>query len=136
MNTIRIIFGFVHFGMALIVAVQFLASPMYGGDLNGTIWDLVSIMMAVGVVAALVFALLRIREDSGSDDWGSRVMLIASLALFLLFFRLFFSSQVFDSGEKPPFEFRLLMWYGIDVLFIIVNLFVGRHLLRGTKREN
>lgn len=119
--------------MALIVAMQFLASPMYGGDLNGTIWDLVSIMMAVGVVAALVFALLRVREDSASDDWGSRVMLIASLALFLLFFRLFFSSQVFDSDEKPPYEFRLLMWYGIDVLFIIVNLFVGRYLLRGTK---
>ena len=119
--------------MSLIVAMQFLASPMYGGDLNGTIWDLVSIMMAVGVVAALVFAWLRIREDSASDDWGSRVMLIASLALFLLFFRLFFSSQVFDSDEKPPYEFRLLMWYGIDVLFIIVNLFVGRYLLRGTK---
>ena len=133
MNTIRTIFGFVHLGMALIVAMQFLASPMYGGDLNGTIWDLVSIMMAVGVVAALVFALLRVREDSASDDWGSRVMLIASLALFLLFFRLFFSSQVFDSDEKPPYEFRLLMWYGIDVLFIIVNLFVGRYLLRGTK---
>ncbi len=133
MNTIRTIFGFVHLGMALIVAMQFLASPMYGGDLNGTIWDLVSIMMAVGVVAALVFALLRVRENSASDDWGSRVMLIASLALFLLFFRLFFSSQVFDSDEKPPYEFRLLMWYGIDVLFIIVNLFVGRYLLRGTK---
>ena len=136
MNAIKTTFGYVHFGMALIVALQFLVSPMYGGDLNVTIWDLVSIMMAVGVVAALVFALLRFREDAGSDDWGSRVMLIASLASFLLFFRLFFSSQVFDSDEKLPYEFRLLMWYGIDVLFVIVNLFVGRYLLRGTKSEN
>ena len=122
--------------MAVIVALQFLASPMYGGDLNGMIWDLVSIMMVVGVVAALAFAVLRIREDVGVNEWGSRVMLIASLVLFLLFFRLFFSSQVFDSDEKPPFEFRLLMWYGIDVLFVIVNLFVGRYLLRGTKAGN
>ncbi len=132
MKATKTIFGYVHIALALVVAVQFLVSPMYGGDLNGTIWDLVSIMMAVGVVASLVFAVLRVREDSASGDWGPRVMLIASIALFLLFFRLFFSSQVFDSDERPPFEFRLLMWYGIDVLFVIVNLFVGHHLLRGS----
>lgn len=133
MKATKTIFGYVHFGLALIVAIQFLASPMYGGDLNGTIWDLVSIMMVVGIVASLVFAVMRMREDSDSGDWEPRVMLIASIALFLLFFRLFFSSQVFDSDEKPPFEFRLLMWYGIDVLFVLVNLFIGRYLLRGSK---
>ena len=93
-------------------------------------------MMAVGVVASLVFAVIRLREDSDSGGWGPQAMLIASIALFLLFFRLFFSSQVFDSAEKPPFEFRLLMWYGIDVLFVVVNLFVGRYLLRNTKAGN
>ena len=136
MEAIKRVFGYVHIAMALIVAVQFLASPMYGGDLNDEIWDAVSIMMAVGVVAALVFAAMRIREESESGVWGSRVMLIATIALFLLFFRLFFSSQVFESDEKPPYEFRLLMWYGIDVFFVIVNLFMGRYLLRGSNAGN
>ena len=133
MKTIKNIFGYAHIVLAIIVAAQFLASPMYGGDLNGTVWDLVSILMSVGVVSALVFASIRVREDSGSGDWGPRVMFVATVALFLLFFRLFFSSQVFDSDEKPPLEFRLLMWYGIDVLFVLVNLFVGRYLLRGSQ---
>ena len=135
MKATKTIFGYVHFGLALVVAVQFLASPMYGGDLNGTIWDIVSIAMAVGALSALIFAVIRVRESEGSSDVSGKVMLIASIVLFLLFFRLFFSSQVFDSDEKPPFEFRLLMWYGIDVLFVIVNLFVGRYLLRGSNTK-
>ena len=48
MTAIKTIFGYVHCGMALIVAIQFLVSPMYGGDLNGTVWDAVSILMAIG----------------------------------------------------------------------------------------
>ncbi len=128
-------FGYAHIGLALVVACQFIASPMYGGDLNGQIWDIVSIAMAIGAVSALVFATLRIRETEGSHDWGANVMLIASLASALLVWRLFLSSQVFDSAEKPPFEFRLLMWYGIDVLSVLVNLYVGRYLLRTVSRS-
>lgn len=123
-------FGYIHVALALVVAIQFVASPLYGGDLNGTVWDAVSNLMAVGAVAALAFSILRFRE---SDDVGAKAMLIASLVLFLLFVRLWFSSQIFESDEKPPYEFRLLMWYGIDVLFVVVNLFVGRYLLRGVQ---
>ena len=130
MDSIRKIFGYIHIALALLVAFQFLVSPMYGGDVNGTIWDMVSILMAVGCIPALIFAVIRVRETEDRSDWGAKAMLIATLVLFLLFFRLFFSSQVFDSAEKPPYEFRLLMWYGIDVLFVVVNLFVGRYLLR------
>lgn len=135
MKAIKTILGYIHIAMALIVAIQFLASPMYGGDLNGTIWDLVSIMMAIGAVAALVFAVLRMREVGDTSDWGSTLMLIATLTLFLLFFRLWFASEVFESAEKPSLEFRRLMWYGIDVLFVLVNLFVGRYLLRTVSRS-
>ena len=130
MKAIKTIFGYVHVALAFVVAVQFLVSPMYGGDLNGTIWDIVSILMAVGVVAALVFAIMRMREVDNSSHWSSTLMLIASLTLFLLFFRLWFASYVFESAENPSLEFRRLMWYGIDVLFVAVNLFVGRYLLR------
>ncbi len=129
MHSIRKIFGYIHIALALLVALQFLASPMYDGDVNGRVWDIVSILMAVGCIPALIFAGVRMREDEDPSDWGAKTMLIATLVLFLLFFRLFFSSQVFDSAEKPPYEFRLLMWYGIDVLFVVVNLFVGRYLL-------
>ncbi len=130
MNTVKRAFGYIHVVLALVVAIQFVASPLYGGDLNGTVWDAVSNLMAVGAVAALVFSILRIRE---TPDSGAKVMFIASLVLFLLFVRLWFSSQIFESDEKPPYEFRLLMWYGIDVLFVVVNLFVGRYLLRSVQ---
>ena len=130
MKAIKTIFGYVHIALAFVVAVQFLASPMYGGDLNGTVWDVVSFLMAIGAVAALVFAIMRMREVDNSSHWGSTVMFIASLTLFLLFFRLWFASYVFESAENPSLEFRRLMWYGIDVLFVVVNLFVGRYLLR------
>ena len=133
MTAIKTIFGYVHCGMALIVAIQFLVSPMYGGDLNGTVWDAVSILMAIGAVAALAFAVMRMREVGDSSDWGSTLMLIASLTLFLLFFRLWIASYVFGSAETPALEFSRLMWYGIEVLFVLVNLFVGRYLLRGEK---
>ena len=136
MTAIKTIFGYVHCGMALIVAIQFLVSPMYGGDLNGTVWDAVSILMAIGAVAALVFAVMRMREVGFLFDWGSTLMLIASLTLFLLFFRLWFASYVFGSAETPALEFSRLMWYGIEVLFVLVNLFVGRYLLRGEKATN
>ena len=129
------VFGYAHIGLALIVACQFIASPMYGGDLNGQIWDIVSIAMAIGAVSALIFATLRMLEVEGPHDWGANVMLIASLASALLVWRLFLSSQIFDSAEKPPYEFRLLMWYGIDVLSVLVNLFVGRYLLRTVSRS-
>ena len=130
MISIKRVFGYVHIVLASLVGIQFLVSPMYGGDLNGTIWDIVSILMAVGVVAALVFAIMRMREVGDSSHWSSTLMLIASLTLFLLFFRLWFASYVFESAENPSLEFRRLMWYGIDVLFVAVNLFVGRYLLR------
>ena len=135
MTAIKTIFGYVHCGMALIVAIQFLVSPMYGGDLNGTVWDAVSILMAIGAVAALVFAVMRMWEVGDSSDWGSTLMLIASLTLFLLFFRLWFAAYVFESAETPALEFSRLMWYGIEVLFVLVNLFVGRYLLRTASRS-
>ena len=133
MKAIKTIFGYVHIALAIIVALQFLASPMYGGDLNGDVWDVVSYLMAIGSVAALIFAVIRQRQADGSSDWGATVMLIGSLVLFLLFFRLWFSSSVFDSDEELALDFRRVMWYGIDVLFVIVNLFVGRYLLRNVK---
>ena len=60
-------------------------------------------------------------------------MLIASLVLFLLFFRHWFAASVFDSEKQLTGGFLQVMWYGIDVLFVIVNLFVGRYLLSGAK---
>ena len=106
---------------------------MYGGALNGRVWDALSILMAIGAVAALAFAVMRMREVGDSSDWGSTLMLIASLTLFLLFFRLWFAAYVFESAETPALEFSRLMWYGIEVLFVLVNLFVGRYLLRSAK---
>ncbi len=132
MKAIKIVFGYVHFGLALTVSVQFLASPMYGGDLNDTVWEIVSSLMAVGGLAALIFSIIRMRE---SPDPGAKVMFIASLTLFLLFMRLWLSTYVFDSDETPQGDIVQLMWYGIDVLFVLVNFFVGHYLLRTVSRS-
>ena len=88
--------------------------------------------MAVGALAALIFSIVRIRE---SPDAGAKVMFIASLTLFLLFMRLWLSAYVFESDETPQGDIVQLMWYGIDVLFVLVNIFVGHYLLRAASRQ-
>ena len=68
MDAIKTTFGYVHVVLALVVAAQFVLSPMYGGDLNGDVWDAASYLMAIGSVAALIFAVVRKRKAVGSTD--------------------------------------------------------------------
>ena len=94
---------------------------------------MLAIPMAVGVTSAVVFSLIRVRVSRQSEqgaDLGSICMLIASAALFLLYSRLWLAWWVLDAAGTPPADLRPVMWYFIDVLFVLVNIAVGRHLLR------
>lgn len=133
MDLIKRAFGYIHIILGLAVAVQFLASEIYDGDAVGQVWDILNYFMAVGVIAALVFSYLRSREADRSDmsEWiASSVMLIASAALFLLYFEQWFAWTVFKDAGDELGESRSLVWIMIDVMFPIVNIIVGSYLLR------
>ncbi len=133
MDLVRRAFGYIHIILGLAVAVQFLASEIYGGDAVGQVWDILNYFMAIGAIAALVFSYLRVRDADGSDikEWvASSAMLIASAALFLLYFEQWFAWTVFKDAGDELGEARSLGWIVIDVMFPIVNIIVGSYLLR------
>ena len=133
MDLIKRAFGYIHIILGLAVAVQFLASEIYDGDAVGQVWDILNYFMAIGVIAALVFSYLRSREADRSDmsEWiASSVMLIASAALFLLYFEQWFAWTVFKDAGDELGDSRSLVWIMIDVMFPIVNIIVGSYLLR------
>ncbi|MYA59525.1 MAG: hypothetical protein F4X40_03050 [Chloroflexi bacterium] len=133
MDLVRRAFGYIHIILGLAVAVQFLASEIYAGDAVGQVWDILNYFMAIGAIAALVFSYLRVRDADGSDikEWiASSAMLIASAALFLLYFEQWFAWTVFKDAGDELGEARSLGWIVIDVMFPIVNIIVGSYLLR------
>ena len=134
-KSLKRLLGYVHILLGLAVAGQFVASPTYDVTTSTDVWDAMSFAMAVGTATALVVSLMRIREAGKLPDWRATTMLIAAASLFLLFFRLWLSWEVYDSAETPPWEIRLLLWYLIDVLFVIVSITVGRYLLRTAKSQ-
>ena len=136
MTTINRWCGYVHVLLGLAVAVQFVASPTYDIETSGDVWDVLTIPMAVGAASAVAFSLIRVRASRQSEqgaDLRSVCMLIASAALFLLYYRLWLAWWVFDAAETPPADLRQVMWYLIDVLFVLVNIAVGRYLLRAAR---
>ena len=133
MDLIKRAFGYIHIILGLAVAVQFLASEIYDGDAVGQVWEILNYFMAIGVIAALVFSYLRSREADRSDmpEWiASSVMLIASAALFLMYFEQWFAWTVFKDAGDELGESRSMVWIMIDVMFPIVNIIVGSYLLR------
>lgn len=133
MDAIRRIFGYVHIVLGVAIALQFLASEMYDDDLVIEVWDVLDYFMAIGAIGALVFSYLRSRSVESSDvrEWvASTSMLIAAGALFLLFFEQWFAWEIFRDADDEPGDFRGLLWVMIDVLFVVVNIVVGRYLLR------
>ncbi len=136
MDLIKRSFGYIHIILGLTVAVQFLASEIYDGDAVGQVWDILNYFMAIGAIAALVFSYLRSRDADRSDmsEWvASSVMLIASAALFLLYFEQWFAWTVFKDAGDELGEARTMVWIVIDVMFPIVNIIVGSYLLRSTQ---
>ena len=133
MDLVKRVFGYVHIVLGLAVAVQFLASEIYDDDAVIQVWDFLNYLMAIGAIAALVFSYLRVRDADGSDvkEWvASSAMLIASAALFLLYFEQWFAWTVFKDAADELSEVRTMVWIVIDVMFPIVNIIVGSYLLR------
>lgn len=138
MERIKTWFGCAHIVLGLAVAVQFVASPTYDVDTSNDVWDVLGVVMAAGSVSALAFSVARMREgdrSQASPDIGATVMMVSSASLFLLYSRLWLAWWVFDAAETPPADLRQVMWYGIDVLFVLVSIAVGRYLLRSARSD-
>ena len=132
-DVIKRVFGYAHIILGLLVALQFLGSEIYRDDVVASNWEILNYLMAVGAVAALVFSYLRSREADRSDlaEWiGANAMLIASAALFLLYFEQWFAWEIFRDADDEPGGYRSLIWIAVDVMFPIVNMIVGSYLLR------
>lgn len=134
MDSVKRVFGYIHIILGAVVGLQFLASEIYSDDASGDVWTVLNYFMAVGVIAALVFSYLRARDADGSDlkEWiASSAMLIASAALFLMYIEQWFAWELFvDEGDGG--DFRSMVWILVDVSFPIVNIIVGRYLLRAS----
>ena len=133
MDAIKKLFGYIHIVLGIAVGAQFLASEIYSDDAVGDVWAILNYAMAIGVIAALVFSYLRARDADRSDlqEWiASSVMLFASAALFLFYFEQWFAWEIFADEGDTIRDFRFLIWATVDVAFVIINITVGRYLLR------
>ena len=133
MDWIKRVFGYVHLILGLVVAAQFVLNEVFSDDAAGDVWDTLNYFMAVGAIAVLVFSYLRARDADKSDlqEWvASSAMLIASAALFLLYFEQWFALTVFKDADDVIGEYRSIIWIAVDVMFPIVNIIVGSYLLR------
>ena len=134
-------FGYVHILLALLIGVHYIVLPVYdyGGE-EFDLWSVINFFTATGAVFAVLFSFMRWRAAGSSDDGresiAASVMLVASLAFFVLFFEQWLASRLFadeltDAGPAFP-NYRSLIWTVIDVVFPIISGVVGVHLLRET----
>ena len=131
MGSAKRCFGLFHVAMAAAVATQALTSESYDAELSNTVWLVLNWLMAVAVITALVFSYQRWRSaDAAASAWiSSRVLLIACALLMMLYFEHW--SSEFGVGADGLSLFRRSMWLFIDTLFVLVNVTVGKRLLRG-----
>ena len=131
MGSAKRCFGLFHVAMAAAVAAQALTSESYDAELFNTVWLVLNWLMAVAVITALVFSYQRWRSaDAAASAWiSSRVLLIACALLMVLYFEQW--SSEFGVGADGLSLFRRSMWLFIDTLFVLVNVTVGKRLLRG-----
>ena len=144
MEMFKRVFGYVHILLALLVGIHYIVLPVYdyGGD-DYDLWSVINFFTAAGAVFAVLFSFMRWRDAASAEDVrenvAASVMLIASLAFFMLFFEQWLASRLFadeltDAG--PAFDnYRSLVWTVIDVVFPVISGVVGIHLLRETSSD-
>lgn len=134
MSIIKRVFGYIHVLLALAVGIQSVISSTY--DQSGDVWGVLNYLMAIGVIAALFFSFVRWR-DADSADWKESmtagVMLMASVALFILFFEQWFGAELFAPDDSARSDYRSFIWVANNVMFFVVSGIVGLTLLRETR---
>lgn len=131
MEAIKRIFGAVHLVLAVVVGVQFIVAPLYDAV---PVWEILNWLMAVGVIAGVVFSYMRWTGAKASDHGervGSGAMLIGAIAVLLLFFEQWFTTRLFASnGDDGLILDRINLWWQVvNVIFVIVSGEIGMWLL-------
>ena len=116
-------------GLAALVAVYFILSPVIHGDaVEFPIWEVLNYFMAVAVAIALgasVLHKLDLESDASTTDVVRYLRVngafYAAALLTLLFFWKWFTALQGGAGDD-------VSWAVIDPLFAIVTAAVGRHI--------
>ncbi len=121
--------------ISLVVAVHFIATPIYEDAVDiGQVWDVMNWFMALGVVAAVVVHYLRKRGmDGRGSDAITREYLEVNLALYVsVFLALWFFWNWFDNfavGAELQSQTRRIVWAFINPMFVMVVGFTACHLV-------
>ena len=121
-------------GVALAVAAYFVVNPFHAESFNPeNVWRILNILMAVGLVVALVFNFQRKhRMDAHVDEVMTRRYFEANLAFYgtvgvaLLFFHNYFSLLSFGQagalgiGEPTLNHQAWVIWAAVDTLLPLV----------------
>ncbi len=131
MEAVKRIFGAVHIVLAVVVGVQFIVAPLYDAV---PVWEILNWLMAIGVIAGVVFSYMRWTSAKASDHGervGSGAMLIGAIAVLLLFFEQWFTTRLFASnGDDALILDRINLWWQVvNVIFVIVSGEIGMWLL-------
>lgn len=131
MEAVKRIFGAVHLVLAVVIGVQFIVAPLYDAV---PVWEILNWLMAVGVIAGVIFSYMRWTSAKASDHGervGSGAMLIGAIAVLLLFFEQWFTTRIFSSnGDEALILDRINLWWQVvNVIFVIVSGEIGMWLL-------
>lgn len=133
MQLIRLLFGYIHILLALVMVVQYIAFPLYDEDLANDVWNVIDYFSAVGAIAAVVFSYLRCRAADKSDlreYIASSTMFIASVSLLILFFEQWFAAGLFAADDFELSDFRAAVWSVINVAYPVTWGAIGLYLIR------
>ena len=130
MEAVKKIFGVIHLVLAVVVGVQFVVAPLYD---SVAVWEILNWLMAVGVVAGVIFSYMRwtsAKESDHGERVGSGAMMIGAIAVLMLFFEQWFATRLFPIENTTWLEDRINLWWQVvDVIFVIVSGEIGMYLL-------
>lgn len=136
MQVVKLVFGYIHILLALVMVVQYIVFPMYDEDLANDVWNVIDYFSAIGAIAAVVFSYLRCRDADKADlreYIASATMFIASVSLAILFFEQWFTTGLFAAdGYKLP-DFRAAIWSVVNVAYPVTWGAIGLYLIRGSR---
>ena len=137
MEIIRRLLGVFLVVIAIVVAINLMATPLYhDGSEDYPIWKIVNWFMAIGVVAALIVNAMRKRAlgVGGTDEPNVLEYLRVNLTYYttiivtILFFWGWFWTLNPDSETGEAVTSHLVYFPIMDALFVVVCLATGRYL--------
>lgn len=130
MEAVKKLFGVTHLVLAVVVGVQFVVAPLYD---SVPVWEILNWLMAVGVIAGVIFSYMRwtsAKESDHGERVGSGAMIIGAIAVLLLFFEQWFATRLFPIDDPAWVADRINLWWQVvNVIFVIVSGEIGMYLL-------